>query len=134
MADVTSLLITDSLGQMVLALTDDQRLVLRGAEVLEQELREEESADAGPFFGKDLISRVLRSLLTSTTVEVEQLVERLASGVPVAEVEEFALKKDDLVIKLKGFAHELKISDKKVDVLELSTMIHLMDDAREAGH
>jgi hypothetical protein len=132
MADVTTMLISDAEGQMVLALTDDQRLILRGAEVEEKELHEEEFSLAGPFTGKGVISRWLRSLLTGPTEDVQHLVERLASGVPVAELEKLALENNFFVIKLKGFEHELKISDKKVDALEMSTMLHLVDDAREA--
>lgn len=134
MADVTTMLISDAEGDMVLALTEDQRLVLRGAEVLEQELQEDEFARAGPFTGKDLISRWLRSLLTSATVEVEHLVERLASGVPIAEIEKLNLEQGHLVLKLKGVEHELKISEKKIDVLEASTMLVLVNDLREADH
>lgn len=132
MADVTTLLISDAEGDMVLALTDDQRLVLRGAEVLEHELQEEEFALAGPFTGKDRISRWIRSLLTASTEDVEHLVERLAIGVPVAEIEQFTLEHAHLVIKLGGFEHELKISEKKMDVLETSTMLVLVNDLREA--
>ncbi len=134
MADVTTMLISDAEGDMVLALTEDQRLVLRGAEVLEQELHEEEFALAGPFTGKDLISRWLRSLLTSSTVEVEHLVERLATGVPVADIEKCSLERGHLVLKLKGFEQELKISEKKIDVLEASTLLVLVNDLREADH
>ncbi len=132
MADVTTLLISDAEGDMVLALTDDQRLVLRGAEVLEQELREEEFALAGPFSGKDRISRWIRSLLTASTEDVEHLVERLATGTPVAEIEKFSLVHGHFVIRLRGFEHELKISEKKMDVLEASTMVVLVNDLREA--
>jgi hypothetical protein len=131
MADVTTMLISDAEGDMVLALTEDQQLVLRGAEVLEQELQEEEFALAGPFTGKDVISRWLRSLLTSATVEVEHLVERLARGVPVAEIEKFTLEQGHFVMKLTGFEHELKISEKKMDTLEVSTMLVLVNDLRE---
>jgi hypothetical protein len=133
MADVTTLLISDAEGDMVLALTDDQRLVLRGAEVLEQELREEEFALAGPFTGKDRISRWIRSLLTASTEDVEHLVERLATGVPVADIEVFTLEHAHFVIKLRGFEHELKINEKKMDVLEASTMLALVNDQRETG-
>jgi hypothetical protein len=134
MADVTTMLINDAEGDMVLALTDDQRLVLRGAEVLEHELQEEEFARAGPFSGQDLISRWLRSLLISSTEEVEHLVEQLAIGVPIADIETFTLEQSHFVIKLKGFEHELRISEKKMDVLEASTMLVLVNDLREADH
>src|SRR5690349_8882836 len=97
MADVTTMLIHDAEGDMELALTNDHRLLLRGAQVLEQELREEEFAIAGPFVGKGAMTRWLRAQLTSSTVDVEHLVERLAKGVPVAEVQKFEIEQDYLV-------------------------------------
>lgn len=130
MADIVTLPIQDKAGPLLLALTDDQKLVLREAEALEHELQMEEAVEAAPFKGNGLFSRFTRYLGMHSTQETEQLVERLAAGVPLSDIEQADLEGKDFVLKLRGSPHKLKWGESEVDGLEAGTFLHLLKHAR----
>jgi hypothetical protein len=133
MTDRATLQVKDAQGtpDMVLVLTDNQELVLRGAEVLEREVEQaEQSADVG-VSGSNLISRLLRYLVNHEMEETEQAIERLAAGVPLTQVEEMGLDSSGFKIRLKGHAHApIHLSSDAIEWVEASTFVQQVDEMR----
>jgi hypothetical protein len=109
MADRATLQVKDAQGtpDMELVFTDNQELLLRGAEVLEHEIEQAEEAADEAVSGKDIVSRLLKHLVNHQMEETERAVERLAAGVPLKEVEEIGLDSSGFKIRLKGHGHPL---------------------------
>lgn len=133
MADRATLQVKDAQGtpDMVLALTDNLELVLRGAEVLEREVEQaEQSADVG-VSGRNLVSRLLRYMVNHEMEETEQAIERLAAGVPLSQVEELGLDSSGFKIRLKGHKHALiHLSSDAIEWVEASTFVQQVDELR----
>lgn len=133
MADRATLQVRDAQGvpDMVLVLTDNGELLLRGAEVLEREVEQAEQAAAVAVSGDNFISRLLRYLVTHEMEETEQGIERLAAGVPLREIEEIGLDSSGYKIRLKGHGHPLIHLDRNaIEWIDACTFAQIVDEAR----
>lgn len=134
MADQVILQVKDAQGtlDMVLALTDSREVLLRGAEILEREAEQAEQASAMAVPGNNLISRLIRHLVTHQMEETERTIERLAGGVSVREIEEIGLDSSGLKIRLKGHEHALiHLDANAIDWLEACTFAQQVEEARD---
>ncbi len=134
MADQVTLQVKDAQGtpDMVMVLTDDREVLLRGAEILEREVEQAERASAMAVPGNNLISRLIRYLVTHHMEETERTIERLAGGVPVREIEEIGLDSSGLKIRLKGHEHALiHLDANAIDWLEACTFAQQVAELRD---
>ena len=130
----TLLHIKDAQGNpdMELVLTERPALLLRGAEILEQELEQTEHATANAISGAHLVTRLLKYLVNHQLEETEKAVERLAAGVPLSEIEEIGLDSSGFKIRLKGHGHPLIHLDlNAIDWLEACTFAQQVEAAQE---
>lgn len=104
-----SLSIKDAHGtpDMELILIDDSTLLLRGAELLEEEVEEAEQRATHANTHQPLIARLLHYLATHELEETERAIEQLAAGVPITEVEWVGLDSSGFKICFKGHGHPL---------------------------
>ncbi|HEU5198571.1 MAG TPA: hypothetical protein VFU32_02975 [Ktedonobacterales bacterium] len=109
MPTTASLPIKDAHGtpDMELVLIDDSTLLLRGAELLEQEVDEAEQRATHDNTHQAIIARLLHYLASRELEETERAIERLAAGVPITEVEGIGLDSSGFKIHFKGHGHPL---------------------------
>jgi len=105
---------------------------LRGAEILEREVEQAERASAMAVPGNNLISRLIRYLVTHHIEETERAIERLAGGVPVRDIEEIGLDSSGLKIRFKGHEHALiHLDANAIDWLEACTFAQQVEEMRD---
>ncbi len=104
-----SLPIKDAHGtpDMELVLIDDSTLLLRGAELLEQEVDQAEQRATQADAHQSIIARLFHYLASHELEETERAIERLAAGVPITEVEWIGLDSSGFKIRFKGHGHPL---------------------------
>lgn len=133
MADQATLQVKDAQGtpDMELVLTDNQELLLRGAEILEREVEHAEREVAVAVPGSHLITRLMRYLLNHEMEETVRAVERLAAGVPLKEIEEIGLDGSGFKIRLKGHGHPLiHLDSNSVEWIDACAFAQQVDEAR----
>ena len=133
MADRATLQVRDAQGtpDMLLVLTSEGELLLRGAEILEREVEEAEREAAVAVPGRTLVSRLLRHLVNHEMEETERGIERLAAGVPLKEIEEIGLDSSGYKIRLKGHGHPLiHLGRDSIEWIEACTFAQTVDEAR----
>ena len=136
MAERATLQIKDAQGtpDMVLVLTDNQELVLRGAEILEREVEQAEQAAAVAVPGRHLVSRLVKYLVTHQMEKTEQAIEQLAGGIPLKDVEEIGLDSSGFRIRLKRHGHALiHLDPDAIDWVEACAFAQQVDEARDQG-
>ncbi len=136
MADRATLQVKDAQGapDMELVLTENQGLLLRGAEFLEREVEQAEATADATVSGKSLVSRLVRYMVNHRLEESEKAIERLAAGVPLKGVEEIGLDSTGFKIRLRGHGNGVIHLDRNaIEWVDACAFAEKVDEARGQG-